>query len=149
MEVNMLSITQTSSLLQISKFRLLKLLEQEKIVAQKSGNKKILSEEQVQHLRNVVESVKEQTDLFSSKVEEQNFKSSTTIDLSVHQSIVKELKEQIVYLQNQLDGEKKERSELSKGILAVQAQVFQVQKQLEVKSEKRKESFIQRMFSFQ
>ena len=145
----MLSITQTSSLLQISKFRLLKLLEQEKIVAQKSGNKKILSEEQVQHLRNVVESVKEQTDLFSSKVEEQNFKSSTTIDLSVHQSIVKELKEQIVYLQNQLDGEKKERSELSKGILAVQAQVFQVQKQLEVKSEKRKESFIQRMFSFQ
>ena len=145
----MLSITQTSSLLQISKFRLLKLLEQEKIVAQKSGNKKILSEEQVQHLRNVVESVKEQTDLFSSKVEEQNLKSSTTIDLSVHQSIVKELKEQIVYLQNQLDGEKKERSELSKGILAVQAQVFQVQKQLEVKSEKRKESFIQRMFSFQ
>ena len=145
----MLSITQTSSLLQISKFRLLKLLEQEKIVAQKSGNKKILSEEQVQHLRNVVESVKEQTDLFSSKVEEQNLKSSTTIDLFVHQSIVKELKEQIVYLQNQLDGEKKERSELSKGILAVQAQVFQVQKQLEVKSEKRKESFIQRMFSFQ
>ena len=149
MEVNMLSITQTSSLLQISKFRLLKLLEQENIVAQKSGNKKILSEEQVQHLRNVIESAKEQTDLFSSKVEEQNLKSSTTIDLFVHQSIVKELKEQIVYLQNQLDGEKRERSELSKGILAVQAQVFQVQKQLEVKTEKKKGSFIQRVFSFQ
>ena len=42
------------------------------------------------------------------------------------------MKDQIVYLQDQLNEEKKERSELSKGILAVQAQVFKVQQQLEV-----------------
>ena len=145
----MLSITKTSSLLHISKFRLLKLLDQENITAQKSGNKKLLSNEQIEHLREVIESTKEQSDFFSSKVEEQNRNSSTKIDLSVHQSIVKDLKDQIVYLQDQLEGEKRERSELSKGILAVQHQVFQVQKQLEVNTVKRKESFIQRMFSFQ
>jgi cob(I)alamin adenosyltransferase len=143
----MLSITKTSTVLRISKFRLLKLLESENIVPQKSGNKKLLSEDQIQHLRNVIESQREQTDLFQSSVVEEMKKSSTSIDLSVHQEIVKELKNQIVYLQQQLDGEKRERSELSKGILAVQSQMFKVQQALEVKSTK-KESFIQRMFSF-
>ncbi len=61
---------------------------------------------------------------------------------------MKDLKDQIVYLQDQLSEEKRERSELSKGILAVQAQVFKVQQQLEVKTEVKRESFIQRMFSF-
>jgi cob(I)alamin adenosyltransferase len=143
----MLSITKTSTVLRISKFRLLKLLESENIVPQKSGNKKLLSEDQIQHLRNVIESQREQTDLFQSSVVEEMKKSSTSIDLSVHQEIVKELKNQIVYLQQQLEGEKRERAELSKGILAVQSQMFKVQQALEVKSTK-KESFIQRMFSF-
>ncbi len=143
----MLSITKTSTFLRISKFRLLKLLESENIVPQKSGNKKLLSEDQIQHLRNVIESQREQTDLFQSSVVEEMKKSSTSIDLSVHQEIVKELKNQIVYLQQQLEGEKRERAELSKGILAVQSQMFKVQQALEVKSTK-KESFIQRMFSF-
>ena len=143
----MLSITKTSTVLRISKFRLLKLLESENIVPQKSGNKKLLSEDQIQHLRNVIESQREQTDLFQSSVVEEMKKSSTSIDLSVHQEIVKELKNQILYLQQQLEGEKRERAELSKGILAVQSQMFKVQQALEVKSTK-KESFIQRMFSF-
>ena len=144
------SITRTSQILGISKFRLLKLLEAENIVAAKSGNKKLLSDDQVQQLKSALESLnQEQRDLFVNQVELQNSKSSTTIDLSVHQSIVKDLKDQIVYLQDQLNEEKKERSELSKGILAVQAQVFKVQQQLEVKTERKRESFIQRMFSFQ
>ena len=145
----MLSITQTSSLLQISKFRLLKLLEQENIVAQKSGNKKILSEEQIQHLQNALESAKGQTDFFTTSSSSESIKQvSTKIDLDLHKEVVKELKELIVYLQQQLEDEKKERSELSKGILAVQSQMFKVQQALEVRSSSKKESFIQRMFSF-
>jgi len=143
----MLSITKTSTLLHISKFRLLKLLEQENIVPERSGNKKLLSENQIHQLRSVIEKSRNQEDLFSSSFNENIGKSSTTIDLSVHQEIVKELKEQIVFLQQQLEGEKKERSELSKGILAVQAQVFKVQQSIEMKTPK-KDSFIQRMFSF-
>ena len=143
----MLSITKTSTLLHISKFRLLKLLEQENIVPERSGNKKLLSENQIHQLRSVIEKSLNQEDLFSSSFNENVAKSSTTIDLSVHQEIVKELKEQIVFLQQQLEGEKKERSELSKGILAVQAQVFKVQQSIEMKTPK-KDSFIQRMFSF-
>ena len=143
----MLSITKTSTLLHISKFRLLKLLEQENIVPERSGNKKLLSESQIHQLRNVIEKSRNQEDLFSNSFNENIGKSSTTIDLSVHQEIVKELKEQIVFLQQQLEGEKKERSELSKGILAVQAQVFKVQQSIEMKTPK-KDSFIQRMFSF-
>jgi len=143
----MLSITKTSTLLHISKFRLLKLLEQENIVPERSGNKKLLSENQIHQLRSVIEKSRNQEDLFSSSFNENIGKSSTTIDLSVHQEIVKELKEQIVFLQQQLEGEKKERSELSKGILAVQAQVFKVQQSIEMKTAK-KDSFIQRMFSF-
>ena len=61
----MLSITKTSTVLRISKFRLLKLLESENIVPQKSGNKKLLSEDQIQHLRNVIEPQREQTDFFN------------------------------------------------------------------------------------
>ena len=144
----MFSITKTSALLHISKFRLLKLLEQENILPQKSGNKKLLSESQINQLRNVIEESRNEDDLFTNNISEQMKKSSTTIDLVVHQEIVKDLKDQVVYLQQQLDGEKKERQELSKGILAVQAQVFKVQQQLEVKNTK-KESFIQRVFSFQ
>lgn len=143
----MLSITKTSTLLHISKFRLLKLLEQENIVPERSGNKKLLSESQIHQLRNVIEKSRNQEDLFSNSFNENIGKSSTTIDLSVHQEIVKELREQIVFLQQQLEGEKKERSELSKGILAVQAQVFKVQQSIEMKAPK-KDSFIQRMFSF-
>ena len=143
----MLSITKTSTLLHISKFRLLKLLEQENIVPERSGNKKLLSENQIHQLRSVIEKSRNQEDLFSNSFNENIGKSSTTIDLSVHQEIVKELKEQIVFLQQQLEGEKKERSELSKGILAVQAQVFKVQQSIEMKTAK-KDSFIQRMFSF-
>jgi hypothetical protein len=143
----MISITKTSALLHISKFRLLKLLEQENIVPQKSGNKKLLSEDQINHLRNVIEQSRNQDDLFTGSVNEQIRKSATTIDLSVHQEIVKDLKETIEFLKEQLEAEKRERSELSKGILAVQAQVFKVQQSLEVKPVKR-ESFIQRMFSF-
>ena len=143
----MLSITKTSTLLHISKFRLLKLLEQENIVPERSGNKKLLSENQIHQLRSVIEKSRNQEDLFSSSFNENIGKSSTTIDLSVHTAIVKELKEQIVFLQQQLEGEKKERSELSKGILAVQAQVFKVQQSIEMKTPK-KDSFIQRMFSF-
>lgn len=143
----MLSITKTSTLLHISKFRLLKLLEQENIVPERSGNKKLLSENQIHQLRSVIEKSRNQEDLFSSSFNENIGKFSTTIDLSVHQEIVKELKEQIVFLQQQLEGEKKERSELSKGILAVQAQVFKVQQSIEMKTPK-KDSFIQRMFSF-
>ena len=143
----MLSITKTSTLLHISKFRLLKLLEQENIVPERSGNKKLLSESQIHQLKNVIEKSRNQEDLFSTSFNENIGKSSTTIDLSVHQEIVKELKEQIVFLQQQLEGEKKERSELSKGILAVQAQVFKVQQSIEMKTPK-KDSFIQRMFSF-
>ena len=147
--IHMFSITKTSALLHISKFRLLKLLEQENILPQKSGNKKLLSESQINQLRNVIEESRNEDDLFTNNISEQMKKSSTTIDLVVHQEIVKDLKDQVVYLQQQLDGEKKERQELSKGILAVQAQVFKVQQQLEVKTERKKESFIQRMFSFQ
>ena len=143
----MISITKTSVRLHISKFRLLKLLEQENIVPQKSGNKKLLSEDQINHLRNVIEQSRNQDDLFTGSVNEQIRKSATTIDLSVHQEIVKDLKETIEFLKEQLEAEKRERSELSKGILAVQAQVFKVQQSLEVKPVKR-ESFIQRMFSF-
>ena len=143
----MLSITKTSTLLHISKFRLLKLLEQENIVPERSGNKKLLSESQIHQLRNVIEKSRNQEDLFSTSFNENIGKSLTKIDLSVHQEIVKELKEQIVFLQQQLEGEKKERSELSKGILAVQAQVFKVQQSIEMKTPK-KDSFIQRMFSF-
>ena len=143
----MLSITKTSTLLHISKFRLLKLLEQENIVPERSGNKKLLSESQIHQLRDVIEKSRNQEDLFSTSFNENIGKSSTTIDLSVHQEIVKELKEQIVFLQQQLEGEKKERSELSKGILVVQAQVFKVQQSIEMKTPK-KDSFIQRMFSF-
>jgi D-ribose pyranose/furanose isomerase RbsD len=143
----MISITKTSALLHISKFRLLKLLEQENIVPQKNGNKKLLSEDQINHLRNVIEQSRNQDDLFIGSVNEQITKSATTIDLSVHQEIVKDLKETIEFLKEQLEAEKRERSELSKGILAVQAQVFKVQQSLEVKPIKR-ESFIQRMFSF-
>ena len=143
----MISITKTSALLHISKFRLLKLLEQENIVPQKNGNKKLLSEDQINHLRNVIEQSRNQDDLFTGSVNEQIRKSVTTIDLSVHQEIVKDLKETIEFLKEQLEAEKRERSELSKGILAVQAQVFKVQQSLEVKPIKR-ESFIQRMFSF-
>ena len=93
----MLSISKSSTVLRISKFRLLKLLESENIVPQKSGNKKLLSEDQIQHLRNVIESQREQTDLFQSSVVEEMKKSSTSIDLSVHQEIVKELKNQFAY----------------------------------------------------
>jgi len=143
----MLSITKTSAHLCISKFRLLRLLQQENIVPQKQGNKKLLSEEQIQHLRNVIESQRQQEDLFSETINESFVQPSSTVALSVHQEIVKELKEQISYLQQQLEGEKRERAELSKGILAVQSQMFKVQQALEVGSNK-KSSFIQRVFSF-
>jgi len=89
----MLSITKTSTLLHISKFRLLKLLEQENIVPERSGNKKLLSESQIHQLRNVIEKSRNQEDLFSSSFNENMGKSSTTIDLSVHQEIEKEPKE--------------------------------------------------------
>jgi len=143
----MLSITKTSAHLRISKFRLLRLLQQENIVPKKQGNKKLLSEEQIQHLRNVIESQRQQEDLFSETINESFVQPSSTVALSVHQEIVKELKEQISYLQQQLEGEKRERAELSKGILAVQSQMFKVQQALEVGSNK-KSSFIQRVFSF-
>lgn len=143
----MLSITKTSAHLRISKFRLLRLLQQENIVPEKQGNKKLLSEEQIQHLRNVIESQRQQEDLFSETINESFVQPSSTVALSVHQEIVKELKEQISYLQQQLEGEKRERAELSKGILAVQSQMFKVQQALEVGSNK-KSSFIQRVFSF-
>jgi len=143
----MLSITKTSAHLRISKFRLLRLLQQENIVPQKQGNKKLLSEEQIQHLRNVIESQRQQEDLFAETINEPSVQPSSTVFLSVHQEIVKELKEQISYLQQQLEGEKRERAELSKGILAVQSQMFKVQQALEVGSNK-KSSFIQRVFSF-
>ena len=94
----MISITKTSALLHISKFRLLKLLEQENIVPQKNGNKKLLSEDQINHLRNVIEQSRNQDDLFTGSVNEQIRKSATTIDLSVHQEIVKDLKETIEFL---------------------------------------------------
>jgi hypothetical protein len=144
----MLSITKTSSHLHISKFRLLKLLERENIQPKKSGNKKLLSEEQINQLRNVIENERQQEDLFADTIAQPSVKSTTTVDLAVHKEIVGELKGQISYLQQQLEAEKRERAELSKGILAVQAQVFKVQQQLEVKSTIKKESFIQRMFSF-
>ena len=144
----MLSITKTSAHLRISKFRLLRLLQQENIVPKKQGNKKLLSEEQIQHLRNVIESQRQQEDLFSETINESFVQPSSTVALSVHQEIVKELKEQISYLQQQLEGEKRERAELSKGILAVQSQMFKVQQALEVGSSSRKSSFIQRVFSF-
>ena len=143
----MFSITKTSAHLRISKFRLLRLLQQENIVPQKQGNKKLLSEEQIQHLRNVIESQRQQEDLFAETINEPSVQPSSTVPLSVHQEIVKELKEQISYLQQQLEGEKRERAELSKGILAVQSQMFKVQQALEVGSNK-KSSFIQRVFSF-
>ena len=144
----MLSITKTSAHLRISKFRLLRLLQQENIVPKKQGNKKLLSEEQIQHLRNVIESQRQQEDLFAETINEPSVQPSSTVPLSVHQEIVKELKEQISYLQQQLEGEKRERAELSKGILAVQSQMFKVQQALEVGSSSRKSSFIQRVFSF-
>ena len=144
----MLSITKTSSLLHISKFRLLKLLEQENITTIKSGNKKLISDEQIEQLKQVIDSQR-QADFFTSTSSSESIKQgSTKIDLDFHKEVVKELKEQIVYLQQQLEDEKKERSELSKGILAVQSQMFKVQQALEVRSSTKKESFIQRMFSF-
>jgi hypothetical protein len=144
----MLSITKTSSLLHISKFRLLKLLEQENITTTKSGNKKLISDEQIEQLKQVIDSQR-QADFFTSTSSSESIKQvSTKIDLDFHKEVVKELKEQIVYLQQQLEDEKKERSELSKGILAVQSQMFKVQQALEVRSSTKKESFIQRMFSF-
>ena len=144
----MLSITKTTALLHISKFRLLKLLEQENITTIKSGNKKLLSEDQIEHLKSVIQSNRQQADFFSTN--ETVKEVSTKIELEVHKEIVKDLKDQISYLQQQLAEEKQERSELSKGILAVQSQMFKVQQALEVRSnDNRKVSFIQRMFSFQ
>ena len=144
----MLSITKTTALLHISKFRLLKLLEQENITTIKSGNKKLLSEDQIEHLKSVIQSNRQQADFFSTN--ETVKEVSTKIELEVHKEIVKDLKDQISYLQQQLAEEKQERSELSKGILAVQSQMFKVQQALEVRSnDNRKVSFIQRMFRFQ
>jgi hypothetical protein len=99
-------------------------------------------------LRTVIEKQRQQEDLFADTISQPSVKSTTTVDLVVHKEIVGELKEQISYLQQQLEGEKRERAELSKGILAVQAQMFKVQQALEVKSTPKKESFIQKVFSF-
>ena len=71
----MLSITKTSSHLHISKFRLLKLLERENIQPTKSGHKKLLSEEQINLLRNVIENERQQEDLFADTIAQPSVKS--------------------------------------------------------------------------
>ena len=142
----MLSITNTSKLLHISKFKLLKLLEQEDIVPTRSGNKKLLTEEQIQQLQSLLNQSKEHINLFNKLDEQEQKDSSTSVKQDfMYEKIVDEKEAQIQYLRQQLEQEKQDRREIEKGILGVQAQLFKFQNILEAPEVKK--SILQRIFS--
>ena len=143
----MLSITNTSKLLHISKFKLLKILQQENIVPTKAGNKKLLSEEQIQTLKNLLNRTKEQSNLFENFNDDES-KNSSTFDKQdlMYQKVIDEKEKQIQYLQQQLEQEKRDRREIEQGILSIQASMMRFQNMLEAPAVKQK-GFFQRMFS--
>ena len=143
----MLSITNTSKLLHISKFKLLKILQQENIVPTKAGNKKLLSEEQIQTLKNLLNRTKEQSNLFENFNDDES-KNSSTFDKQdlMYQKVIDEKEKQIQYLQQQLEQEKRDRREIEQGIMSIQASMMRFQNMLEAPTVKQK-GFFQRMFS--
>ena len=143
----MLSITNTSKLLHISKFKLLKILQQENIVPTKAGNKKLLSEEQIQTLKNLLNRTKEQSNLFDNFNDDES-KNSSTFDKQdlMYQKVIDEKEKQIQYLQQQLEQEKRDRREIEQGIMSIQASMMRFQNMLEAPAVKQK-GFFQRMFS--
>ena len=143
----MLSITNTSKLLHISKFKLLKILQQENIVPTKAGNKKLLSEEQIQILKNLLNRTKEQSNLFENFNDDES-KNSSTFDKQdlMYQKVIDEKEKQIQYLQQQLEQEKRDRREIEQGIMSIQASMMRFQNMLEAPAVKQK-GFFQRMFS--
>ena len=143
----MLSITNTSKLLHISKFKLLKILQQENIVPTKAGNKKLLSEEQIQTLKNLLNRTKEQSNLFENFNDDES-KNPSTFDKQdlMYQKVIDEKEKQIQYLQQQLEQEKRDRREIEQGIMSVQASMMRFQNMLEAPPVKQK-GFFQRMFS--
>jgi arginyl-tRNA--protein-N-Asp/Glu arginylyltransferase len=143
----MLSITNTSKLLHISKFKLLKILQQENIVPTKAGNKKLLSEEQIQTLKNLLNRTKEQSNLFENFNDDES-KNSSTFDKQdlMYQKVIDEKEKQIQYLQQQLEQEKRDRREIEQGIMSIQASMMRFQNMLEAPAVKQK-GFFQRMFS--
>ena len=146
MEILMLSITNTSKHLRISKFRLLKLLEAHEIVPTPQGNKKLLSEEQIAQLRNILDETKEQKELFSY-VESNDF-SEPRVDKtdSMYQQLLSSKESEIKFLKEQLEQEKKDRREIEQGIMSIQASMMRFQNLLESPVVERK-GFFQRMFS--
>jgi len=143
----MLSMTNTSKLLHISKFKLLKILQQENIVPTKAGNKKLLSEEQIQTLKNLLNRTKEQSNLFENFNDDES-KNSSTFDKQdlMYQKVIDEKEKQIQYLQQQLEQEKRDRREIEQGIMSIQASMMRFQNMLEAPAVKQK-GFFQRMFS--
>jgi len=143
----MLSITNTSKLLHISKFKLLKILQQENIVPTKAGNKKLLSEEQIQTLKNLLNRTKEQSNLLENFNDDES-KNSSTFDKQdlMYQKVIDEKEKQIQYLQQQLEQEKRDRREIEQGIMSIQASMMRFQNMLEAPAVKQK-GFFQRMFS--
>jgi hypothetical protein len=144
--VLMLSITNTSKHLRVSKFRLLKLLEAHEIVPTPKGNKKLLSESQIAQLRNILDESKEQTELFAST--ESNHSSSSRVDKNdpMLQQLLSSKEAEIKFLKEQLEQEKKDRREIEQGIMSIQASMMRFQNLLESPVVERK-SFFQRMFS--
>ena len=117
----MLSITNTSKHLHISKFRLLRLLEVHDIVPTPQGNKKLLSESQIAQLRNILDESKEQPELFTSI--EPNHSSSSRVDKNdpMLQQLLSSKESEIKFLKEQLEQEKKDRREIEQGIMSIQA----------------------------
>ena len=148
MEILMLSITNTSKHLRISKFRLLKLLEAHEIVPTPQGNKKLLSEEQITQLRNILDETKEQKELFPYI--ESNDSPQPRIDKndSMYQQLLSSKESEIKFLKEQLEQEKKDRREIEQGIMSIQASMMRFQNLLESPVIERK-GFFRRMFSFQ
>ena len=144
----MLSITNTSKLLHISKFRLLKLLEANEIVPTPQGNKKLLSEEQIEQLKHLLDPTKEQTNLFesSNQVHQQNLPKVDQQSDFLFKQLLSDKEKQIEYLQSQLEQERKDRREIEQGIMSVQASMMRFQNLLEAPKERK--GLIQRMFSW-
>ena len=144
----MLSITNTSKHLRVSKFRLLKLLEAHEIVPTPKGNKKLLSESQIAQLRIILDESKEQTELFAST--EPNHSSTPRVDKSdpMLQQLLSSKEAEIKFLKEQLEQEKKDRREIEQGIMSIQASMMRFQNLLESPVVERK-GFFRRMFSFQ
>ena len=144
----MLSITNTSKLLHISKFRLLKLLEANEIVPTPQGNKKLLSEGQIEQLKQLLVPSKEQINLFesSNQVHQQNSEKVDQQSGFLLKQMLADKEKQIEYLQSQLEQERKDRREIEQGIMSVQASMMRFQNMLEAPKERR--GLIQRIFSW-